>query len=151
RCGPHLFLSEVYRDLLHGVAGAISELEFMKLLHDIIFLQTPDDWNTLQFWQAVHTVAYATNPQLAAEDGLGFSGISRSGRKVQGGENAEHAENRRNVIVHRDPPSRPSAGSPRASKALGASLPHSGTGRKTAPIHPRQLRPIACAALRIAR
>src|SRR6516225_10366175 len=99
RRGPHLFLGEVYRDLLHGVAGAISALEFMQLLQDIIFLQTPDDRNTLQFWRAVHTVAYPTNHQLAAEDSLG---ISRSDRKGQRGENAEQAENRRNALVRHD-------------------------------------------------
>src|SRR5262249_30826951 len=80
----------------------ISALEFMQLLQDIIFLQTPDDRNTLQFWRAVHTVAYPTNHQLAAEDGLDFSGISRSDRKGRRGENAEQAENRRNAIVRHD-------------------------------------------------
>ena len=60
-CGRQLFLGEVYRDLLHDIAGALSVFEFTQLLQDVILLQTPNDWNSLQFWQAVYTVAHATN------------------------------------------------------------------------------------------
>src|SRR5258708_4465423 len=133
RCGPHLFLGEVYRDLLHGVAGAISVLEFTQLLQDIIFLQTPDDRNTLQFGRAVHTVAYPTNHQLAADDGLRFSGISRSCRNGQRGENAEQAANRRNAIVRHDTvPARVSE--VRASKAPTSKHAALGRGTQDRPI-----------------
>ena len=59
--GRQFFLGEGYRDLLHNIAGAISTSEITQLLQDVIFLQTPNDWNSLQFWRAVHTVAHATN------------------------------------------------------------------------------------------
>jgi len=131
-CGRQLFLGEGYRDLLHDIAGALSVFEFTAVASGCNFLQTPNDWNSLQFWQAVHTVAYATKTtQLAAEGGLGFSGMSRSGCKGQRGQNAEHAENPGNAIVHHDTPSRVSAQNPDASKAPRASLPQFGAGRKT--------------------
>src|SRR3954467_4208489 len=60
-CGRQLFLGEGYRDLLHDIAGAISASKITQLLQDVILLQTPNDWNALQFWRAVHPVAHATN------------------------------------------------------------------------------------------
>src|SRR5262249_19265890 len=110
--GPELCRREGGCHPHHDVIVAISTMEIMQLLYEIIFLLTPDDRSSRISGYAGVAVACVANEQLGAEDRLGLSGISRRGqrghlngmlngicRRGQRGQNDQNAEDSRKVIV----------------------------------------------------
>src|SRR5258707_11425675 len=78
-CGPEFCRREGCCHPHHDLVVAISTMEVMQLLYEIIFLLTPDDRSGCTSGYAVRAVAGVANEQLGAEDRLGLSGISRRG------------------------------------------------------------------------